>query len=78
MQEKFKPSELICIWKNEPCEPGDTLSGGESVRNLVRLGLIESTSAGYVTTSAGKSVVQNMIEFLDSKKVSIRTIVVFE
>lgn len=43
MENKFCPSELIHIWKCEPCEDGDTLSGGERVAALKRLGLIAPT-----------------------------------
>ncbi len=71
MLEKIKASELIHIWKCEPCESGDTLSGGETVANLKRLGLIQSTEAGYVTTSKGKFIVQRMIEHLDKLEITI-------
>lgn len=73
MSEKIKPSELIHIWKCEPCEAGDTLSGGENVKNLQRLGLIQSTDAGYVTTSKGKFIVQRMIEHLDKLEITLVT-----
>lgn len=73
MTEKIKPSELIHIWKCEPCEAGDTLSGGENVSTLKRNGLIQSTEAGYVTTSKGKYIVQRMIEYLDKLDIVIVT-----
>ncbi len=73
MSEKIKPSELMHIWKCEPCEAGDTLSGGESVKNLQRLGLIQSTDSGYITTSKGKYIVQRMIEHLDKLEITLVT-----
>lgn len=73
MSEKIKPSELIHIWKCEPCEAGDTLSGGENVANLKRLGLVQPTDAGYVTTSKGKFIVQRMIEHLDKLEITLVT-----
>jgi hypothetical protein len=73
MSEKIRPSELIHIWKCEPCEAGDTLSGGESVATLKRLGLIQPTEAGYVTTSKGKFIVQRMIEHLDKLEITLVT-----
>ncbi len=71
MSEKIQPSELIHIWKCEPCEAGDTLSGGETVKNLQRLGLIQSTDIGYITTSRGKYIVQRMIEHLDRLNIEV-------
>lgn len=59
------PSELIHIWKNEPCEAGDTLSGGSNVKDLLQLKFIESTDKGYVTTFHGKIYIQRLIELLD-------------
>lgn len=73
MTEKIKPSELIHIWKCEPCEAGNTLSGGENVSTLKRNGLIQSTEAGYVTTSKGKYIVHRMIEYLDKLDIVIVT-----
>ena len=73
MQEIIHPSELLHIWKCEPCETGDTLSGGERVANLKRLGLIQATEAGYVTTSKGKRIVQRLIEHLDRLEISLVT-----
>ena len=73
MGEKIKPSELIHIWKCEPCDAGDTLSGGENVANLKKLGLIQQTDAGYVTTSKGKYIVQRMIEHLDKLEITLVT-----
>lgn len=73
MSEKIKPSELIHIWKCEPCDAGDTLSGGENVANLKKLGLIQQTDAGYVTTSKGKYIVQRMIEHLDKLEITLVT-----
>lgn len=63
--KKIKPSELIHIWKTEPCLAGDTLSGGSNVKDLMSSDLIEPTPEGYVTTSKGKQTVQRFIEFLD-------------
>ena len=65
MNRRIIPSELIHIWKTEPCEAGDTLSGGSNVKDLYRLGYIEKTESGYVTTKEGKRYVQRLIEFLD-------------
>ena len=76
MQDKLHPSELIHIWKTEPCLSGDTLSGGENVSNLKRNGLIESTEFGYITTSKGKYIVQRLIEHLDGLKFSLVTDIV--
>lgn len=72
MNEIVYPSELLHIWKLEPCMAGDTLSGGERVNALKRAGLIEYVEeAGYVTTSKGKRVVQLLIEHLDKLQVSL-------
>lgn len=71
MADKITPSELIHIWKNEPCEPGDTLSGGSNVAELKRFGLIESSCSGYVTTANGKRIVQRLIEYLDKLEVTL-------
>ena len=57
----------------EPCDAGDTLSGGENVANLKKLGLIQQTDAGYVTTSKGKYIVQRMIEHLDKLEITLVT-----
>lgn len=73
MKDTIKPTELIHIWKCEPCAAGDTLSGGENVANLVLLGLIEPTEAGYVTTSKGKHIVQRMFEHLDKLTITLVT-----
>lgn len=69
--EPFKPTELIHIWKCQPCEPGDTLSGGDSVKNLVRLGLIQQSQAGYMTTPKGNFIVQRLFEHLDKLNISL-------
>jgi hypothetical protein len=71
MENKIHPSELIHIWKCEPCEAGDTLSGGERVAALKRLGLIKGTDLGYVTTSQGKHIVQRLIEHLEKLEVVV-------
>jgi len=73
MSEKIKPTELIHIWKCEPCEEGDTLSGGENVAALKRYGLIQLTEAGYITTRKGEYIVQRMIEHLDRLEVTLVT-----
>lgn len=73
MSEKIKPSELIHIWKCQPCEAGDTLSGGENVANLKRLGLVQQTEAGYMTTSKGNYIVQRMFEHLDKLEITLVT-----
>lgn len=73
MSEKISPSELIHIWKCAPCEAGDTLSGGENVANLKRLGLIQQTEAGYIVTSKGFRIVQRMIEYLDKLEIALVT-----
>lgn len=69
--ESFKPTELIHIWKCQPCESGDTLSGGDSVKTLVRLGLIHQSQSGYMTTPRGNFIVQRLIEHLDKLHVSL-------
>ncbi len=69
MYDRIIPSELFAIWKTQPTEPGDTLSGGENVANLVRLGLIEKTAAGYICTPKGAAVIQRLIEYLDKMEV---------
>ena len=71
MSEKIHPSELFHIWKCEPCQSGDTLSGGENTANLKRLGLVKYTELGYITTSKGKYVIQRMIEHLDKLEVCV-------
>lgn len=71
MQDTFKASELIHIWKCEPCEAGDTLSGGDRVSTLKRLGLIENTASGYITTPKGKYIVQRLVEHLDKLETSL-------
>lgn len=67
----IKPSELFHIWKTEPCEAGDTLSGGSNVKDLLHLGYIETTQSGYVTTKEGKRYVQRLIEFLDKTNTNL-------
>lgn len=69
--EPFKPTELIHIWKCQPCEAGDTLSGGDSVKKLVRLGLIHQSQDGYMTTQRGNFIVQRLFEYLDKLNVSL-------
>ena len=64
-KRRIVPSELIHIWKNEPCEAGDTLSGGSNVKDLLHLKYIETTESGYVTTREGKFYIQRLIEYLD-------------
>ncbi len=71
MQRKIVPSELFHIWKNEPCEAGDTLSGGSNVKDLYHLGYIEKTQTGYVTTKEGKFYIQRLIEFLDKTNTNL-------
>lgn len=71
--ERFSSSDLFCIWKTEPCEAGDTLSGGENVAQLKRLGLIENTESGYVTTLKGRVTIQLLIEHLDKAKMALET-----
>ena len=72
MNETINPSELIHIWKNEPCFSGDTLSGGERVSKLKRAGLIHyEDDKGFSTTSKGKRVIQLLIEHLDKLHVEI-------
>ena len=73
MRAIIQPSELIHIWKFEPCEAGDTLSGGEKVKTLLREKLIEVTADGYVTTEKGKYIVQRMIEHLDKLEITLVT-----
>ena len=77
MKERFKATELIHIWKCEPCESGDTLSGGESVASLKRLGLIRKTDAGYITTRLGKHIIQRMFEYLDKCNIELLTNISF-
>lgn len=73
MREVIQPSELIHIWKCEPCPAGDTLSGGERVAALLRNRLIETTENGYVTTEKGKYIVQRLIEHLDKLEITLVT-----
>lgn len=73
MRDVIHPSELIHIWKCEPCRPGDTLSGGERVGDLLRNRLIETTPEGYVTTDQGKYIVQRLIEHLDKLEITLVT-----
>ncbi len=73
MSEKIKASELIHIWKMEPCQAGDTLSGGSNVADLRRAGLIEPTESGYVTTSKGKYIIQRIVEHLDRLEICLVT-----
>lgn len=68
----IKPSELIHIWKTQPCQSGDTLSGGDAVKKLVRLGLITSTPLGYYTTTLGNKIVQKFIEKLDKMDIKLK------
>lgn len=73
MREIIHPSELIHIWKCEPCQAGGMLSGGERVKTLLRNRLIEVTEDGYVTTDKGKYIVQRLIEHLDKLEITLFT-----
>lgn len=68
---KISIAELFCIWKTQPCEAGDTLSGGETVACLRREGLIHPTEKGYVVTQKGEQVIQKIISEIDKAQVFI-------
>lgn len=68
----IKPSELIHIWKTQPCQAGDTLSGGEAVKKLIRLGLVTNTPLGYYTTPLGNKIVQKFIEKFDKLDIKLK------
>lgn len=59
---KIKPSELIRIWKDQPCQWFDQSNSGD----LLKLDLIAISNDGYVTTQNGEHLVQKMLLFLDS------------
>lgn len=69
--KKIYFSELLCIWKTQPCQAGDTLSGGERVADLRRKGLIEATEKGYIVTPAGQRVFDMIVGKIDTEGVFI-------
>ena len=72
--KKINVIELFHIYITQPCEAGDTLSGGEHVAHLRRLGLIANKENGYVVTDKGQYVLDRIIIEINRQGVYIETI----
>lgn len=74
--EKIPTTDLFQIWANGPIPIGDIISGSNVVIKLRKLGLIRRTSNGYVITSKGCLVIDQIFEHLDSTGVFLNTSIV--
>lgn len=63
---RFSVVELMHIALNGPLDAGDTLSGGEAVANLNRLGFIKRDAGGdYIVSEEGKNVLRRIAVMAD-------------